>query len=65
MLEYDGVVSAMVPMEDVPFATSTLTIVPVAPPESVMVSVSEEKSGTSSRMISSPASFESEFEFEF
>ena len=47
MLVYDGVVSAMVPIDDVPFAISTLTIVPVAPPESVMVTVSEEKSGAS------------------
>ena len=61
MLEYDAVVSAVVPMEDVPFAISTLTIVPVAPPESVMVTVSEEKSGASSNTISSPASAELEF----
>ena len=46
MLEYDAVVSAVVPMEDVPFAISTLTIVPVAPPESVMVTVSEAVSYT-------------------
>ena len=61
MLEYDAVVIALVPIDDVPLAISTLTIVPVAPPESVMVTVSEEKSGASSNMISSPASAELEF----
>ena len=47
-------------MEEVPFAISALTIVPVAPLEDVMVNVSDEKSIASSNTISSPASAELE-----
>ena len=43
------------PIEVVPLPISTLTIVPDAPPESVIVVVSAEKSGGCSFTILSPA----------